>query len=515
MYVKLPATLAAILLAWSPVIAASPLDEVKDLVEDSAMVVSHWDMETFDPDVYLTAVAKLYGNPKSLKEPQQLIRESIATLRQSGVRSLVFAMSLRDLISTGPYVIALTDGKADASKISTTLEKIAAQLQMRGREPMTFKVVGDAVVYGNQAVVERVTGAREAKISAERMATFETAWKATGGAGWKIAFAPSVDTQTALRQMVPPFFGPFAKYNIQQVLDGAQWASLGIGTDGGPSVRVTVQSKDAESAAVMSDMVSVAADTIMQEMGGRPSMRGRLGEMVKLRSMLTPSVKKDQLVTHLSPDDIAQAQELLLKPMMESAKQQQKIISLKQIALAMLNFESVYGAYPPHASFDDQGKPMLSWRVYVLPFLEHNELYEQFRLDEPWDSKHNLQLVERMPDVFKNPNGNVEDGKTTYLVPNAEGTVFHGKNGTKLRHILDGTSKTLLCVDVAAEHAVTWTKPSDWEVDLKKPFDGMLGKRDAFTACRCDGSVQTFDKKELSGKQLKGMLTKAGAEIVP
>ena len=77
MYVKLTATLAVILLAWSPLIAASPLNEVKDLVEDTAMVVSHWDMETFDADVYLTAVAKLYGNPKSLEEPQQLIRESI------------------------------------------------------------------------------------------------------------------------------------------------------------------------------------------------------------------------------------------------------------------------------------------------------------------------------------------------------------------------------------------------------------------------------------------------------
>ena len=55
----------------------------------------------------------------------------------------------------------------------------------------------------------------------------------------------------------------------------------------------------------------------------------------------------------------------------------------------MCNCEAVDRVFPPRAILDKNGKPLLSWRAQMLPNLEEIALYEQFHLDEPWDSQHN------------------------------------------------------------------------------------------------------------------------------
>ncbi len=60
--------------------------------------------------------------------------------------------------------------------------------------------------------------------------------------------------------------------------------------------------------------------------------------------------------------------------------------NLKQIALAYHNVHSATNTFPPPAIADKDGKPLLSWRVAILPYVEQQELYNKFKLDEPWDS---------------------------------------------------------------------------------------------------------------------------------
>ena len=69
----------------------------------------------------------------------------------------------------------------------------------------------------------------------------------------------------------------------------------------------------------------------------------------------------------------------------------------------MHNYHDTYGTFPPAATTDGADKPLLSWRVAILPFLEQQPLYEQFHLDEPWDSPHNKTLIEQMPQVYAIP----------------------------------------------------------------------------------------------------------------
>ena len=76
---------------------------------------------------------------------------------------------------------------------------------------------------------------------------------------------------------------------------------------------------------------------------------------------------------------------------------------MKQIVLAMWNYEDLKKHLPPVAIRDKNGKALLSWRVAILPQLEQGALYNEFHLDEPWDSEHNKALVAKMPAVLPRP----------------------------------------------------------------------------------------------------------------
>ena len=56
---------------------------------------------------------------------------------------------------------------------------------------------------------------------------------------------------------------------------------------------------------------------------------------------------------------------------------------LKQLAFAMHAYHDKHRTLPPHAVFEKAGKPLLSWRVLILPYLGQEDLYQQFKLEEP------------------------------------------------------------------------------------------------------------------------------------
>jgi len=133
----------------------------------------------------------------------------------------------------------------------------------------------------------------------------------------------------------------------------------------------------------------------------------------------------------------------------------------------------------------------LSWRVGLLPYLGHQNLYNEFHHDEPWNSPHNRQLISKMPQIY-NTRGNrglVGEGKTTVVaLVSPRSVVTSEQGGIRLNDIPDGASKTILFVGANSDHAVTWTKPQDIRFDPKQPLEG-LGRRGYFQAVLADGSV--------------------------
>jgi hypothetical protein len=182
------------------------------------------------------------------------------------------------------------------------------------------------------------------------------------------------------------------------------------------------------------------------------------------------------------PKMIAQAEET-------TAAKMRRLDNLKQIGLAMLNHESAFRTFPAAASCDKSGKPLLSWRVALLPFLDETALYKEFRLDEPWDSPNNLPLVKTMPKVFQT-SGRPNDGRTSIMVFTGDKVPFKLGRKPSMGSIFDGASNTILAVEAGPDKAVEWTKPEDLPFDPEKPA-AALGKipADGFLAVFFDGSM--------------------------
>lgn len=210
----------------------------------------------------------------------------------------------------------------------------------------------------------------------------------------------------------------------------------------------------------------------------------------------------------------------------ESASRMTSSNNLKQIGIAMHNYETVYTGLPPQAITDENGKPLLSWRVAILPFVEQEFLYNQFHFDEPWDSPHNLTLLDQMPQVYAMPGWEVEarTGQTYYQVIYGKGALFEPLNepkpmgdrfgmpiGRKLARVPDGISNTLMVVEAA--NAVPWTKPEDIPYTPGSPptlGEHYSGGRNVIFA---DGSVR-FMPKTTNPATLEAIITADGGEAL-
>lgn len=201
--------------------------------------------------------------------------------------------------------------------------------------------------------------------------------------------------------------------------------------------------------------------------------------------------------------------------------------NVKQIVLALHNYHDTHGRLPPAVVRDAQGKPLYSWRVLILPYLEEAKLFKQFKLDEPWDSAHNKPLLAQMPRVFAAPS--VDDPKaepytTYYQVFVGEGTAFEGGEGLRLPDDFpNGTSSTFLVAE--AGEAVPWTKPADLVYAADRPLPSLGGifksegrfslfgpnRAVGFHAAFADGSTR-FIRAGVHEDWLRSAITRAGCQ---
>jgi len=196
-----------------------------------------------------------------------------------------------------------------------------------------------------------------------------------------------------------------------------------------------------------------------------------------------------------------------------AAARSQSQNNLKQIALALHNYHSAYDQFPAAAICDKNGKPLLSWRVAILPYIEQDNLYKQFKLDEPWDSEHNKKFSDVLIKVYQIPGVNKPgDNLCYYRVFHSKGAIFDLRKGTRIQDISDGTSNTIMIVEAA--DGVPWAKPDDLEYDPEKPLP-KLGKQypEIFQAAFADGSVRVIQKKAPE-KTLRALITRGGGEVI-
>ncbi|MAV37954.1 MAG: hypothetical protein CMJ59_21150 [Planctomycetaceae bacterium] len=171
----------------------------------------------------------------------------------------------------------------------------------------------------------------------------------------------------------------------------------------------------------------------------------------------------------------------------QAARRTQSINNLKQIALAFHNYYDTHKRFPTTMMLGPDGKTLHSWRVAILPYLAADLLYQEYRLDEPWDSDHNQRLLARMPSTYRHPSDPPDSTASSYYGLSGKTSVF-GEQGLTFRKIVDGTSNTVLVVE--AQRNIPWTKPQDipFTPDKLPKLGGY--QEEGFLAAFCDGSVR-------------------------
>jgi hypothetical protein len=137
---------------------------------------------------------------------------------------------------------------------------------------------------------------------------------------------------------------------------------------------------------------------------------------------------------------------------------------IKQIAVALYNYHDTYGSFPPAYVADATGKPMHSWRVLLLPFLEYSTLYQSYSMAEPWDGPNNRKLLDQRPSVYHCPSRVCGPTLTSYVAIVGPKTAFPGSKATKLSDIRDGTSRTIMIAEVSNVD-IAWTEPRDLDTE--------------------------------------------------
>lgn len=196
--------------------------------------------------------------------------------------------------------------------------------------------------------------------------------------------------------------------------------------------------------------------------------------------------------------------------------------NMRQIVLGMMNYSDANGKMPAN-TYDKDGKAILSWRVLLLPYIEQDALYRQFKLDEPWDSDNNKRWSEVAIKVFQVPGRPAPKPNETYF------RGFIGPKDVKAEHrpwlvddpkaktnfpasFSDGTSNTFLVVE--ASEAVPWAKPDDLPYDGVLALPKMGGPGGSYIAGFADGSVRTFRRNQIDEKNLRNLISIADGNPV-
>ncbi len=183
--------------------------------------------------------------------------------------------------------------------------------------------------------------------------------------------------------------------------------------------------------------------------------------------------------------------------------------------MAMLNYNDTHGHMPPAVVYGKDGQPLYSWRVLLLPFLEQQGLYSQFHLDEPWDSPHNLPLLERMPLLYAPPPGRRSSMPAYHTVCHVfvgKGAAFEDKK--ELKYPEDFPDKTDTVLIVEAGPPVPWTKPEDIPYDPDAPLPHLDTLFHDIIRLTIAGGSRRHIRKDISESTFRAAITRNGGEAL-
>ena len=283
--------------------------------------------------------------------------------------------------------------------------------------------------------------------------------------------------QNEMRQIgvIPPIFIPVIKQHLRAVS-----LSLNISAaKGQPVLSMSMEGRDEKGAEAIGETMgglilvwqttlATMSDDAKQTLPIPPDFAAALLESMPVE------VKGTQVHVVLNNFDA-------LIPAIAGGIHTQQTVALQELQLERLVWlvERCLVYYMEHKKFpadilDEEGKPLLSWRVALLPAMGMADLYNKFKLDEPWDSEANEALLEEMPAVFQQLtiDSEPDPAKTVVRFFDSAGTPFSKRDLTI--EDIKFPQTTLMFVNVTPQYAVEWTKPEPLEFNIDGVMD-ILG----------------------------------------
>ncbi len=519
-----------LILAAASVFATDYREMLAPYVNDDTFAVVCLNLESIplptDTENQIDHVIKLPSEVKDLGVGLLMAEGFVKKMKEAGAEQVCVIAGLGDLHDGGGplFVISANSGKGPdierslKSMLQEIIDHPASGHWRTDAQDIEIRQAGGLVLAGTKGAIARYTSEKAtsrddllgalAKLAEDK----PTLWG---------VFCPGPDFRRVVRELWPKLPGSLAPLR-GELAD--RWISLEGSINLPPNIdpKLSLQTKDAEAAEIFAKLWRnlPMATTEFGDKGGPSRM---VQGYAQLLVTMLPAKVEGTRVNIGFPNEASQFAQLgsmfseAADKSLEKSRRVERMNRLKQLILAMFNFESAKKHLPPAAICDKDGKPLLSWRVAVLPYLGEVELYKQFHLDEAWDSPHNRPLVEKMPAIFADPDSKIQSaagtGKTTFQVPVGKETIFFNNEGATFREITNGAANTIALIEVDPQRAVEWTKPADWKVDLAHPREGLGSpNRDYVTAAYADGHIQLLSRQQLDDKPLRASLTRTGSE---
>lgn len=336
-----------------------------------------------------------------------------------------------------------------------------------GRE-VGWKVIDNYVVVGNANAIQALAASKPIE-----RPDFQAASKALKDAPVQLLVLPTNDLRKIVAETMPQFPTELGQGSTAVISKGVQWAVVTASLPPEFQAHLVVQTSHPSHALELQKLWQTMLSSMKKETDN-PAANAPFRAFYQLVSSIKVKVMESQFDLDANKDLLSEITSLLSKSISSHAADDLNVRNLRDILIAMHNFHGDWNRLPNQAICDKNDKPLLSWRVAILPYIGEDHLYKEFKLNEPWDSEHNKKLIDRMPKKYLHPFAkNVPANHTLYQV-------FYSKKGAKpaaammetgkitlgMLTVQDGTSNTFVVTDAAAE-AVPWTKPADLLYDGK------------------------------------------------
>jgi prepilin-type processing-associated H-X9-DG protein len=201
-----------------------------------------------------------------------------------------------------------------------------------------------------------------------------------------------------------------------------------------------------------------------------------------------------------------------------AAQRAQSTNNLKQIGLALHEYEVRNLSFPPGGSFDQIGRPFQSWQTAVLPYMEEQALFQQINMSAAWNDHENVPVFQTVIQTYLGPGINAQKNEAGYALSHYAGSVdmLGGDRPRTLSDVSDGTANTMMVGEVVTDFKA-WGDPTNWRDSRLGLNRSPQGFGSAYPGGAnflfVDGSVK-FLKNSIDPQVLKALSTPAGYEKV-